>query len=175
MKPSPPRCIRVLLGAVALLLARPALAAGADSIHSAVEGSRHAAVSTPAGVFAASQTERQWRLIPHPDSMPMPGVLVGNPDPGGALYHFTVRGFEPGANQADPAQPLPVPPVWQYGLYRRTAAGTAWERVSDEPGFVHVLALGNRLFAVTDRPDRREDGQRILGSTDGGVSWNALP
>lgn len=175
MKPSATHRIRVLLGAVALLLARPALAADADSIHSAVEGSRLAAVSTANGVFEASQTERQWRPIPHPDSMPLPGILVGNPDPGGALYHFTVRGFEPGANQGDPAKPLPVPPAWQYGLYRRTAAGTAWERVSDEPGFVHVLAVSNRLFAVTVRPDRPEDGQRILESTNGGVRWQALP
>ena len=91
-----------------------------DTLLSAVEGSEHAAVTTASGVFIAPRTGGPWRPIPLPPSMPSPGIVSGNPDPGGALYYHSVRAYRPGLRQGDPAQPLPTHPDWQYGLYRRT-------------------------------------------------------
>lgn len=103
--------------------------------------------------------------------MPLGGVLSGNPDPGEALYYLPTRSYQPAPRQGGPAQPLPTDPAWQYGLHRRSPDGTSWERISDDLGFVQVLPIDRRLYALIDRPDQPARRQQILLSTNGGSAW----
>lgn len=165
------RCLPAIL--VALLIGLTRLSA-ADILLSAVEGSKHTAVTTAKGVFIAPLAGGPWRAIPHPPSMPLGGVLSGNPDPGEALYYLSVRSYQPARRQGDPAQPLPTDPAWQYGLYRRSPDGTVWERISDDLGFTQVLPIDRHLYALIDRPDQPARRQQILISTNGGSGWQEL-
>lgn len=162
------RCLPAILAALFIGLTRlPA----ADPLLSAVEGSKQAAVTTAKGVFVAPLAGGSWRSVPHPPSMPLGGVLSGNPDPGEALYYLPTRSYQPAPRQGGPAQPLPTDPAWQYGLHRRSPDGTSWERISDDLGFVQVLPIDRRLYALIDRPDQPARRQQILLSTNGGSAW----
>lgn len=162
------RCLPALMAVLVLGLLR---LSAEDTLVSAVEGPEHAAVTTASGVFIAPRTGGPWRPIPLPPTMPSPGIVSGNPEPGGALYYHSVRAYRPGPRQGDPAQPLPTHPDWQFGLYRRTPDGLGWNRISDDAGFIQILPLERRLYALTDRPDRPSRRQQILVSTNDGASW----
>lgn len=138
--------------------------------------------STEDGLYRASKSEKRWRRLPTPETMPLEGYFVIQPESSAEILYYT-----PGV-QNMPGRDVKDKKV--YGLYRSRDDGQRWQMVSHEFDFRYMfLHPGGTLYAIVETryelpkapgaPEGRHNRkfgirQRVIVSADLGNSWRDI-